>query len=154
MAAILIYFLSVAVLIQRGQHISDATPGGCARGVSAERFETPLAGGAAAPAAAWGEPAGPGLPLGETGKGRSNSLPQAIVSITDLHVPVNELLYESPSKIRFPKFPSSTHVPRFYPHSDGPLLGPVHVEIRFQAQTRHVGDRPGLLGGCYLANDL
>ena len=68
-AAILIYFLSVTVLIQRGQHISGATPGGCARGVSAERFETPLAGGATALAAAWGEPSPPRLSPWGNGKG-------------------------------------------------------------------------------------
>jgi hypothetical protein len=33
-------------------------------------------------------------------------------------------------------------------------MGPVHVEVRFQAQTHHDGDGPGLLGCCYLANDL
>ena len=77
MAAILIYFLSVAVLLQRGQAHS-VWLGGCARGVSAERFETPLAGGAAALAAAWGEPSRPGFPLGGNGKGGPDSLlPQA-----------------------------------------------------------------------------
>jgi hypothetical protein len=87
--AAILSFLSVAVLIQRGQHISDATLGGCARGVSAERFETPLAGGAAALAAAWGEPSPPRLSPRGNGKGESNSLlPQAILSITDLHVAV------------------------------------------------------------------
>lgn len=39
------------------------------KGDSAERFEIPLVGGAA-DFAAWGEPSRPGLPLGETGKGR------------------------------------------------------------------------------------
>src|SRR5436190_13330599 len=69
-------------------HIRRAA-GGCARGGSAERFETPLAGGAAAsmPAsvlcwraacAAWGEPARPGFPPeGETGKGESKFLAAA-----------------------------------------------------------------------------
>src|ERR1700688_2604868 len=61
-----------------------ATEGDRARGISAERFEIPLAGGVAAsvPAsavgwratcAAWGEPARPGFPPeGETGKGEIN----------------------------------------------------------------------------------
>jgi hypothetical protein len=62
--------------------------GGCARGVSAERFETPLAGGAAAPMRAsafcWraacqrhgGHPPRPGFPPeGETGKGEIRLLP-------------------------------------------------------------------------------
>ena len=33
-------------------------------------------------------------------------------------------------------------------------MGPVHVEVRFQAQVRHSGDGPGLPGCCHLANDL
>jgi len=59
---------------------AEAKPVDRARGGSAERLETPLAGGAAAlavpavlagaeRAAAWGEPPRPGFPLGETGKG-------------------------------------------------------------------------------------
>ena len=60
--------------------IADGQPGGCTRGVSAERFETPSCGGSRPLLAAWGEPARPGFPPeGETGKGESNSLlPQAI----------------------------------------------------------------------------
>src|ERR1700688_593730 len=66
-----------------------ATEGDRARGISAERFEIPLAGGVAAsvPAsavgwratcAAWGEPARPGFPPeGETGKGEINCLAAA-----------------------------------------------------------------------------
>jgi hypothetical protein len=37
-------------------------------------------------------------------------------------------------------------VPRFYPHSEWAAMGPVHVEVRFQAQARHSGDGPGLPG--------
>src|SRR5207248_2140757 len=55
--------------------------GGCTRGVSAERFETPSCGGSRPLLAAWGEPAPPRLaPGGGNGKGgEPNSLlPQAI----------------------------------------------------------------------------
>jgi len=37
-------------------------------------------------------------------------------------------------------------VPRFYPHSEWAAVGPVHVEVRFQALIRHNSDGPGLLG--------
>ena len=33
-------------------------------------------------------------------------------------------------------------------------MGSVHVEVRFQAQTHHDGDGPGLLGAAIYANDL
>src|ERR1017187_6015445 len=53
-------------------------PGGCTRGGSAERFETPSCGGSRPLLAAWGEPSRPGFPPeGETGKGRSNFLAAA-----------------------------------------------------------------------------
>src|SRR5262249_42185507 len=63
--------------------------GGCARGVSAERFETPLAGGAAAPmrasAVCWhaacqgrgGNPPAPAFPRGKRERGRSDFLAAA-----------------------------------------------------------------------------
>jgi hypothetical protein len=69
---------------------AETNPGGSRKGGSADRLETPLAGGAAAwavPAvlagaervAAWGEPSPPRLPPGGNGKGGSNSLlPQAV----------------------------------------------------------------------------
>ena len=37
---------------------------------------------------------------------------------------------------------------------NGPLLGPVHVGVRFKAQVHHHGDGPGLLGSCYLRSGL
>src|SRR5579864_3599686 len=59
--------------------IVEVNLGGCARGVSAERFETPLAGGAAACRGVGGTRP-PRLALGGNGKGGSNSLlPQAIL---------------------------------------------------------------------------
>src|SRR5579864_4170611 len=50
--------------------IAPAPPGGCTRGVSAERFETPLVGGAARFWRLGGNPPTPAFPReGETGKG-------------------------------------------------------------------------------------
>src|SRR5258708_15828849 len=95
------------------------TAGGCARGVSAERFETPLAGGAAASrrasglrwrvaCAAWGEPARPGLPPeGETGKGDLNFLAAAGIYLAHLHAhgwaPVVQLAHHTPACIANPQ---------------------------------------------------
>jgi hypothetical protein len=36
--------------------------------------------------------------------------------------------------------------PGFYPHSEWAASGPVQFGVRFQAQARHDGDGPGLLG--------
>ena len=67
MAAICNFFSRSIPQIE-ADHLEALAPiGGMRKGGSAERFETPLAGGAAA--AAWGEPARPGFPPGETGKG-------------------------------------------------------------------------------------
>src|ERR1035438_2749998 len=53
-----------------GVHSAGQPGGGCTRGVSAERFETPSCGGSRPLLAAWGEPSRPGFPPeGETGKG-------------------------------------------------------------------------------------
>ncbi|SRR5579883_1803317 len=69
--------------------VPSGEPGDRARGISAERFEIPLAGGAGARIVtallagtrrdpAWGEPSPPRLSPGGNGKGESNSmLPQA-----------------------------------------------------------------------------
>src|SRR5580700_7237632 len=55
--------------------MAPGQPGGCTRGVSAERFETPLAGGAAWFWRRGGNPPRPGLPPeGETEKGESKFL--------------------------------------------------------------------------------
>ena len=45
-------------------------------------------------------------------------------------------------------------LPCFYPHSEWAALGPVQFGVRFQAQVHHRGDEPGLLGCCYLIDDL
>ena len=93
MAAILNSFSRAIIFApDQWEAVLRLSRGDRARGVSAERFETPLAGGAAAGAvpavlagaeraAAWGEPSPPRLSLGGNGKGGSNSLlPQAILS--------------------------------------------------------------------------
>ena len=36
----------------------------------------------------------------------------------------------------------------------GPLLGRVHVGVRFKAQVHHHGDGPGLLGAAHLSRGL
>jgi hypothetical protein len=61
------HFLAAAVCIRQGDR---------ARGISAERFEIPLAGGAAV-WAAWGEPARPGFPRRGNGKGEIGFLAAA-----------------------------------------------------------------------------
>jgi hypothetical protein len=45
-------------------------------------------------------------------------------------------------------------LPAFYPHSDGPLVGPVHIGVRSKAQVHHNDDGPGLVGRCHLTGDL
>ena len=68
-------------------------------------------------------------------------LPQAILVVAPLD--------DQPSEKRLPP-----PLPRFYPHSEWAAVGPVHVEVRFQAQVRHKRNEPGLLGCCHLAIDL
>jgi hypothetical protein len=50
---------------------------------------------------------------------------------------------------------SATHIcPASIRTLNGPLLGSVHVGVRFKAQVHHHGDGPGLLGSCYLKGGL
>src|SRR6266704_1507682 len=65
-----------------GVHTARPAEGGCTRGVSAERFETPLVGGAARFWRRGGNPPAPAFPRrGKRERGSQNSLlPQAIAS--------------------------------------------------------------------------
>src|SRR5579863_9197958 len=73
--------ISLPLLYSRGFHERPPPVNHNLRFGGFTRGRSPLVGGAAF-FAAWGEPSRPGLPLGETGKGRSNSsLPQAVCSL-------------------------------------------------------------------------
>ena len=82
--------------------------------------------------------------------------PCRLISMGFLRLPIRRTFIDSlPSQI-FPRKSGPRHprLPCFYPHSDGPLLGPVHVGVRFHSQVHHRSGRPGIVWGCYLWGDL
>jgi len=87
------------LFIHLSRAAAQSRPGDRARGISAERFEIPLAGGAAvtmraggvgwrAACAAWGEPARPGFSRRGNGKGEIEFLaPQAVSAAVPVALP-------------------------------------------------------------------
>ena len=118
--------------------LHGAHRGDRARGVSAERFGTPLAGGAAAPMRAsafcWraacqrlgGNPPTPAFPRrGKRERGRSDFLAAAGIRARSTTTPLSIMitnLYVDPLVPAFPKscWCHPTPLPCFYPHSHGP----------------------------------
>jgi hypothetical protein len=116
--------------------------------------------------AAWGEPARPGFPPGETGKGefklpccrrhfalawhrwqaRPSWSVRSLFSHVFLQIPITN--HMSITSIRFPEvlLAPPTACRASIRTLNGPRRGPVQVGVRSKAQVRHHGDGPGLLG--------
>src|SRR5216110_3014664 len=98
-----------------GVHTARPAEGGCTRGVSAERFETPLVGRAACFWRRGGNPPAPAFPRrGKRERGRSNLLAAAGICLRI--TPEYRPLTPSPQALtatQKPEFPHSIQAPSF-----------------------------------------